>query len=75
MASQRKRPRKTKKSVSPLVGKANLEQLRPGMPARDSVQKVVDFTSPQGGQYKILQTNETDAYDPPAQVPKKRKRS
>jgi len=47
-------------------------QLRRGMPAPDSVQEVVDFVSPQGVPYKILKTNEMDAYDPPPQSGKKR---
>jgi hypothetical protein len=42
------------------------------MPAPDSVQEVVDFVSPQGVAYKILKTNEMDAYDPPPQTQKKR---
>jgi len=50
-----------------------LDQLRPGMPAKDSIRKVVDFVSPQNARYKILKTTEMDAYDP---VPKpKKKRS
>lgn len=49
-----------------------LNQLRPGMPARDSVQEVLDFVSPQGVHRKILRTNEMDAYDP---VPKARKKT
>jgi hypothetical protein len=47
-------------------------QLQRGMPAPDSVQEVVDFVSPQGVPYKILKTNEMDAYDPPPQSRKKR---
>jgi hypothetical protein len=42
------------------------------MPAPDSVQEVVDFVSPKGVPYKILKTNEMDAYDPPPQSGKKR---
>ena len=40
-------------------------QLRPGMPAADSVRAVVDFVSPQKVHYTILKTSETDAYDEP----------
>jgi len=42
------------------------------MPAQDSVQEVVDFVSPQGVPYTILKTTEMDAYDPPAQMSKRR---
>jgi hypothetical protein len=35
------------------------------MPARDGVEEVVNFVSPQGVPYKILKTREVDAYDPP----------
>lgn len=58
------------------MGKASPSppQLRPGMPARDNIQKVRDFVSPEGVPYKILETTEVDAYDPPAIAPKKRGR-
>ena len=44
------------------------------MPALDNVQEVVDFVSPAGAKYKILKTTETDAYDPPLKVDKKRRK-
>jgi hypothetical protein len=67
-SSKKKVVRARKKLDSPLPN-----QLRVGMPASDSVRKVVDFRSPQGVKYKILKTTETDAYDqlPP---PKKKRR-
>jgi hypothetical protein len=40
-------------------------QLRPGMPAADSVRAVVDFVSPPKVHYTILKTSEMDAYDEP----------
>jgi hypothetical protein len=49
------------------------EQVRPGVPAKDSVQEVLDFVSPQGVHYPILRTNEMDAYDPPPKSPKNRR--
>jgi hypothetical protein len=49
------------------------EQLRPGMPAKDSVQEVLDFVSPQGVHYPTLRTNEMDAYDPPPKSQNKRR--
>jgi NAD(P)H-dependent flavin oxidoreductase YrpB (nitropropane dioxygenase family) len=42
------------------------------MPAQDSVQKIVEFVSPQGVPYKILKTKEIDAYDVPQKARKKR---
>jgi len=64
--SKKKRNRKT--ATNPAV--MALDQLRPGMPAKDSIKKVVDFVSPQNDEYKILRTTEMDAYDP---VPKSKK--
>jgi hypothetical protein len=67
-------PGARKKQSKQPVGKRDpgLDQLRRGMPAKDSVQEVVDFVSPHGVPYKILKTTEMDAYDPPPQVRKKR---
>jgi hypothetical protein len=50
-----------------------LDQLRPGMPAKDNIIKVVDFVPPGSTRaIKILKTKETDAYDPvPPQTGKK----
>lgn len=65
--SRKKEPQKRAKVA------ALLEQLRPGMPAKDSVREVLDFVSPHNVRYKILRTTEMDVYDP---VPKpKKKRS
>ncbi len=36
---------------------------RPGLPTEDSVREVDTFVSPQGEEYQILRTTETDAYD------------
>jgi hypothetical protein len=44
---------------------AEAEQLRPGMPAADSVQEILHMTTPEGKKIEIQRTNETDAYDPP----------
>ena len=54
-------PRKKKKPAKSAAPVA--DQLRAGMPAQDSVRKVVDFVSPQGAKYKIIKTTEADAYD------------
>lgn len=62
-----------KQSQRPAKKRApGIPQLRKGMPAQDSVQEIVDFVSPQGFQYKILKTTETDAYDKPLKPAKKR---
>jgi hypothetical protein len=65
--SKRKRSREA--ANNPAV--EAFDQLRPGMPAKDSIKKVVNFVSPQKDEYKILKTAEMDAYDP---VPKSRKK-
>jgi hypothetical protein len=67
--------RSQKKKSRPAEGNRvrGLQQLATGMPALDSVQKVVDFVSPQGSKYKILKTTETDAYDQPPKVDRKRR--
>lgn len=49
-----------------------LDQLRPGMPAKDSIRKMVDFVSPRGTHINIIKTTEMDAYDPALKPPKKR---
>jgi hypothetical protein len=43
---------------------------RPGLPDSASVVSVKTFTSPKGNRYRIIETNETDAYDPPLGSPK-----
>jgi hypothetical protein len=65
---QKKSRKRAKKKSS-----ADVDQLRPGMPAKDSIREVVDFVSPQKVRYQILKTTETDVYDPPAR-PEKQKR-
>jgi hypothetical protein len=65
--AKRKKSRKSAKKES----SADVDQLRPGMPAKDSVVKVVDFISPQGTRYEIRKTTEKDPYDPPFSPQKK----
>jgi hypothetical protein len=64
--------RKRKKKTRGVANKAALEveQLRPGMPAADNVEEVLHFVSPEGKEYEILRTSETDPYDPPLQPAK-----
>jgi hypothetical protein len=68
LKSNKKRARKSARKPP---GDA-LDQLRPGMPAKDSIRKVVDFVSPQDTRYEILKTTEADAYDP---IPEPKKKS
>jgi hypothetical protein len=44
---------------------------RPGLPDKSSVVAVKTLTSPKGNRYRIIETDETDAYDPPAGPAKK----
>jgi hypothetical protein len=46
---------------------------RPGLPDPESVVSVKTFTSPKGNRYRIIETNETDPYDPPLKPIKKRR--
>jgi len=66
--SKRRKSRKTSSARNSAV----LDQVRPGMPAKDSVREVMNFVSPQNVRYKILRTSEMDAYDPAPKAEKKR---
>jgi hypothetical protein len=46
---------------------------RPGLPDPASVVSVKTFTSPKGNRYRIIETTETDPYDPPLKPTKKRR--
>jgi hypothetical protein len=41
---------------------------QPGLPDPGSIVEETQFTSPKGKQYRILKTNERDAYDAPPEV-------
>lgn len=56
--------KKSRKKKKEQVSADAMNQLRSGMPAKDSVREVVDHVSPQGVHYRILKTTEKDAYDP-----------
>jgi hypothetical protein len=45
---------------------------RPGLPAEDSIIAEVPFISPKGNVYRIIKTDEMDAYDEPMRPKKKR---
>lgn len=70
MPESKKKKKKRKRSSKPAA--VELDPVRRGMPAKDSVVKVETFVSPQGDRYQILKTTETDVYDPP--VPQGRKK-
>ncbi len=44
---------------------ADESRARPGMPDEASVLSERIFTSPKGREYRIIETDETDAYDAP----------
>ena len=70
MGTERSRKKKSRRNAGKPASK--LPQLLPGMPALDNVKKTVDFVSPQGDKYTILETIERN-YDPrPAAVKKRR---
>jgi hypothetical protein len=74
-AAQASKKKGRAKSSTPL--KVSVEQERPlraGMPAQDSIISETTFVSPKGNVYRILKTNEMDAYDEPL-PPQKRRRS
>jgi hypothetical protein len=58
--------------------KKDTRKSRPGLPDPASVVAVKTFTSPKGRQYRIIETDETDAYDPPltgvSKGPRKKRR-
>jgi hypothetical protein len=39
---------------------------RPGLPDKSSIVSVKTLVSPKGNRYRVIETNETDAYDPHA---------
>jgi hypothetical protein len=48
---------------------------RPGLPDKESVVSEKTLVSPKGRRYRILKTNERDAYDPPVEpAPRKKRR-
>ena len=57
----KKPPASAKKSKQATAEKKR----RAGLPAPENVREVINFVSPQNKRFKILRTNETDAYDPP----------
>jgi hypothetical protein len=48
---------------------ADAEKERPGLPRNESRVSEKPFTSPKGRRYRIIKTDETDAYDEPEPRP------
>ena len=74
-AAQASKKKGRAKSSTPL--KVSVGQERPpraGMPAQDSIISETTFVSPKGKVYRILKTNEMDAYDEPLPPQKRRRR-
>jgi hypothetical protein len=46
---------------------------RPGLPDKSAIVSVKTLVSPKGNRYRIIETNETDAYDSAAGADKKPK--
>ena len=62
---------RTSRSGKPPTGTAPGKP-RPGLPDKSSIVSVKTLTSPKGNRYRIIETDETDAYDPPARPARKR---
>ncbi len=73
-AQTSKKKRRAEPST-PAKDTAGLERpRRTGMPAPDSIISETTFVSPKGKVYRILKTNEMDAYDEPLPSQKRRHR-
>jgi hypothetical protein len=44
---------------------------RPGLPDKSSILSIKTLTSPKGNRYRIIETDETDAYDLPVAATRK----
>ncbi|HEY0005743.1 MAG TPA: hypothetical protein VGB17_13115 [Pyrinomonadaceae bacterium] len=68
--------KKRKRASKPKDATASqrLNPLRAGMPAQDSIEGVKQMER-DGKVYRIIKTNETDAYEQPAKQKRSRKRS
>ena len=70
MARENDRRTRTKGLAKPGTG-TKPGKPRPGLPDRSSIVAVKTLTSPKGNRYRIIETDETDAYDPPAAATRK----
>ena len=70
MARASERPRRGSKSAKPQAS-FKRRKPRPGLPDKSSIMSVKTLTSPKGNRYRIIETDETDAYDPAADPTKR----
>ena len=54
--------------------RAEARKRRPGLPNESSIVAEMEFTSPKGTKYRVLRTNEKDAYDDGDRLKPKRSR-
>ena len=47
----------------PTEPRTEARKRRPGLPNESSIVAEIEFTSPKGTKYRVLRTNEKDAYD------------
>ena len=62
-------PRRPSRGKS--AGRTVRAKPRPGLPDKSSVVSVKTLVSPKGNRYRIIETDETDAYDSDADRPRK----
>ncbi len=60
------------RAPQPKAAAKSTARRRRGLPAPESVEAVIPFTSPKGQKFRILRTNEADSYDPPSAPPGRR---
>jgi hypothetical protein len=65
MARAKDRPPRRPKPGKP-PGRPSRAKPRPGLPDKSSIVSVKTLVSPKGNRYRIIETDETDAYDPEA---------
>ena len=58
----------------PTKPRAEARNRRPGLPNESSIVAEMEFTSPKGTKYRVLRTNEKDAYDDGDRLKPKRPR-
>lgn len=58
----------------PAKPRAEARKRRPGLPNESSIVAEMEFTSPRGTKYRVLRTNERDAYDDGDRLKPKRAR-
>jgi hypothetical protein len=58
----------------PTKPRAEARKRRPGLPKESSIVAETEFTSPKGTKYRVLRTNEKDAYDDGERLNPKRSR-